>query len=214
MIALVLLLAVLAGIRSLWSPCGLSVAETIVAPGRERRFLRALLSVAMVSSASAFGLVAGVLWRATLPALGVGAALAIVGLSLLADLVHRVTGKLAPLAVGRQLPIVYGRRLPQRWAAVLYGLRLGVAPLTIVMTWQWWAAAVLAASLGPAASVATGAVFACTRAVAMVLAVRGADSGASAGRSLDAVLDRAPRAWIATTLTAAAAAVVVFSLGV
>jgi hypothetical protein len=47
--------------------------------------------------------------------------------------------------------------------ASLYGARLGVGPLTILPTWLWWAAAVLAASAGPAVGALVGAVFGATR---------------------------------------------------
>ncbi|MEO7804855.1 MAG: hypothetical protein ABIS70_10150 [Actinomycetota bacterium] len=71
---------------------------------------------------------------------------------------------LRPLAVRRQVPMVWSRVFGMKTAAVLYGLRLGIGPATILNTWVWWAFAVTSASLGLQRSAIVGAAFGFARA--------------------------------------------------
>jgi hypothetical protein len=164
-------LAAIAGIRSLWSPCGLSVAETtyLTVSGARRVMVVALLIAAGVVTGGGLGLVTGGLWNAAdLPAAGPWVTLAVIGIACLLD-AFGVT----VLAVGKQLPTAWGRLFGPALAAVLYGARLGIGPLTILMTWLWWAAVALAATHGPWIGLATGVVFTVARIAAIALAVQG-----------------------------------------
>ncbi|HVL26619.1 MAG TPA: hypothetical protein VM390_00615, partial [Acidimicrobiales bacterium] len=117
--------------------------------------------------------VAGALWGlARLPALGAATAAGLVVAALVADVAHWRSGRLRPLSLRRQVPRAWGRLFDPRTAAALYGARLGVGPLTHLPTWTWWAATVLAASLGPLPSVATGATFGAVRMATVVATSR------------------------------------------
>jgi hypothetical protein len=100
--------------------------------------------------------------------------------AVIADLVSRRTGRLRPLAVRRQVPLAWGRLLGVRTAAVLYGARLGVGPLTILPTWLWWAGTAVTVSLGPWWAAAGGAAFHLARTATMVAAVWGGEREMSA----------------------------------
>lgn len=73
-----------------------------------------------------------------------------------------------PVQVGRQVPQVWGRVLPPGVVAVVYGLRLGIGPLTLLSSWLWWAALVAGATAGVGASVAAALSFAVVKGVALV----------------------------------------------
>ncbi len=98
---------------------------------------------------------------------GLDATVVTVGLggAALADLVHHRTGRLRPWAVGQQVPQEWSRMFPAPTVALLYGARLGVAPLTILSTWQWWAVTVLAGLAGPWPATLVAAWFGLVRAL-------------------------------------------------
>lgn len=73
-----------------------------------------------------------------------------------------------PLAVGRQVPVEWSRLFAPGLVAVLYGARLGVGPLTILSSWLWWAAFLVAVSLGPATATLAGATFGAVRCLTML----------------------------------------------
>jgi hypothetical protein len=129
--------------------------------GRERFVVGSLLALSSAVTGALTGFAAGVVWTvATLPELGRGAAAAVVVAAAAADLLG-----IRPPSSGRQVPREWSRVFPLRTVAVLYGSRLGVAPLTILNTWMWWAALVVGASLGPWTSVLVGLTFGSTRGV-------------------------------------------------
>lgn len=120
-----------------------------------------LLTASAAATGALVGFGAGVLWAVSgLPALPAAAAVAVVVAAVTADVVG-----LPPLALGRQVPREWARLFPIRAAAVLYGARLGVAPLTILNTWLWWAALVVGASTGVWTSVLVGLAFGLWRGV-------------------------------------------------
>ena len=90
--------------------------------------------------------------------------------ALVADVVSQRTGRLAPIAVGKQVPREWGRIFSAPTVAVLYGARLGIAPLTILSTWSWWAVIVLGGIGGVAWSVPVGVAFGIVRSVTSVSA--------------------------------------------
>jgi hypothetical protein len=133
-----------------------------------------------VASAGASGAVAGVAlaiaWTVfRLPPLSVEGTAGIVGVALLGDMAYGVLGHPRPLARHTQVPREWAYLFDMRAAAVLYGSRLGVGPLSLLDTWLWWAAAIAAASHGPAASAVVGAVFGLTRTVVVVGTSRGVE---------------------------------------
>lgn len=94
----------------------------------------------------------------------------------LAELSWIVRQRPQPLSVRRQVPRLWARVFPLAGATILYGLRLGVGPFTILRSWFWWAGAVLAASTGAWSSAAAGALFGVVRISIQLLAVLGADA--------------------------------------
>lgn len=126
------------------------------------------MSAAGSGALAAFGL--GVLGLAA-PRLGLWGAAGIVAAALVLDHVG-----VRPLAVRRQVPRTWARAFPPSLAALLYGARLGVGPLTLLHTWLWWAAAVLGASAGVGWSVLVGVGFGITRVLVMVAAARGGEA--------------------------------------
>jgi hypothetical protein len=165
---LLLALAALAGAFSLWCPCGYSIAETVThtVSGWRRFRVRLLLLAATTFSASVFGFVVGLLGSlADAGRFSVVTLAAIAVIALLADEVGRRWRPLKPLAVGRQVPREWGIVFPAETVSVLYGLRLGIAPLTILASWIWWVAIIASAFYGPWFSALVGATFAVTRIV-------------------------------------------------
>jgi hypothetical protein len=165
---LLLALAGLAGAFSLWCPCGYSIAETVThtVSGWRRFRVRSLLLVATTFSASVFGFVVGLL--GTVADVGRFSAIAIAVVAvvaLVADEAGRRWRPFKPLAVGKQVPREWGIVFPAETVSVLYGLRLGIAPLTILASWIWWVVIIAAAFYGPWFSALIGATFAITRIV-------------------------------------------------
>jgi hypothetical protein len=127
----------------------------------------------LVASAGATGALAGFVLALPWAVAGAGSATALVCAALLAaaaaaDLVLALTGRPRPWAVRRQVPREWGRVFPPAGAALLYGARLGVGPLTILSTWLWWAVVLAAATLGPGPSALVGTAFGVVRCVVMV----------------------------------------------
>lgn len=120
------------------------------------------------------GFVLGVPWEAA----GAGTvpyrvAAALVAAALLLDgLAWRRPGWRPP-SVRRQVPREWGRLFGARGAAVLYGARLGVGPLTILRSWLWWAGTIVLATASPWWSAAGGAVYAMS-ALALIAATASA----------------------------------------
>ena len=161
-------LAALAGAFSLWCPCGYSIAETVThtVAGWRRFRVRTILLLATTFSAATFGFGAGLLMMAidpgTPPVLWLAAASLI---ALVADELGRRWRPFKPLAVGKQVPREWGIVFSPEVVSVLYGLRLGIAPLTILASWIWWVAIIGAAFHGPWFSALVGVAFAVTRIV-------------------------------------------------
>ncbi len=82
-----------------------------------------------------------------------------------------------PLAVHRQVPRDYGHRLGPWKAAARYGFRMGFGPATILVSWVWWAAFVVAAISGPGWIVVGSLVFALMRALSMYVSSASVRSG-------------------------------------
>ena len=120
---------------------------------------------AAASTGALAGFAAGTVWAiARLPQLSAAVTAGVVAVAAAADLLHRQGRGPAPLSVRRQVPREWSRLFAPRTVAALYGARLGVGPLTILVTWLWWAAVAGAASLGPWPATLAGATFGLARA--------------------------------------------------
>jgi hypothetical protein len=170
---LLLSLATLAGAFSLWCPCGYSIAETVThtVSGMRRFRVRSILLLATTFSAATFGFIvglAGMVFHPSHLSPILLAALAVV--ALFADEVGRRWRPLKPLAVGKQVPREWGIVFSPEIVSVLYGLRLGIAPLTILASWVWWVAIIAGAFYGPWFSALIGVTFGVSRIVVSELA--------------------------------------------
>jgi hypothetical protein len=141
----------------------------------------ALLLGAAGASGAFAGFATGVAWAiGDVPALGPMPVAAIVALVAVADVGYWSTGSPAPVSVRRQVPRVWTTLFGPEVVAVLYGARLGVGPLTILPTWSWWGATILAASTGPIGGAAIGGLFGVVRVVLMVTTAEWARRGMAA----------------------------------
>ena len=132
--------------------------------GAERVKVGVLLAGAASATGALAGFTAGTAWAiAHLPRLPAVALAALVAVAAGADIVHRRGWGPPPPSVRRQVPREWSRLFSPRTVAALYGARLGVGPLTILVTWLWWAAIVGAASLGPWPATLAGAGFGLAR---------------------------------------------------
>jgi hypothetical protein len=181
---LLLALAALAGAFSLWCPCGYSIAETVThtVSGWRRFRVRSILLLATTFSAATFGFVLGLvgLLVEVRPSAALLAVLAVA--ALIADELGRRWRAFKPLAVGRQVPREWGIVFSPEIVSVLYGLRLGIAPLTILASWVWWIAIIAAAFYGPWLSALVGATFGIVRIVVSEAATARIDTSSMACR--------------------------------
>lgn len=151
----------------------MSVTATVTPPvrGSEKALVATHLVLGAAATATLTGFAAGLAWTVVrLPALPVGAVLALVVLALAVDDAHRRGRAPAPLAVRRQVPAAWSALFAPPMVALLYGSRLGAGPLTLLPSWTWWAAAVAAAALGPGGSALAGAAFGLSRGLATIAA--------------------------------------------
>jgi hypothetical protein len=140
--------------------------------GRERVVVVVLLSTTAAFTGALAGFVAGVAWAAS----GRGAVTVAAAVVAVAGVLALDLTPLPPVSVRRQVPQAWGRLFGAPTVAVLYGARLGVGPLTILRTWSWWGAVLVAASAGVWWSVAVGGLFGLSRVLVMLVA------GTRAGR--------------------------------
>ncbi len=139
--------------------------------------MAALFAAATTATATLTGFAAGVAGGA-LPDVGLTTTCVGLGSALALDLLAARSGRPRPWTVGRQVPVAWSRWFDPRIVAVLYGARLGVAPLTILGTWVWWAVLALGATRGAGESAMIGAAFGVTRAATTLgLGALGGDAG-------------------------------------
>lgn len=151
--------------------------------GAERIRVVGLLALTGALTGALVGLALGALREvAGLPEATGTFALAAALVAAALDALVLTVGQPKPLAVNRQVPVEWGRMFSPSTTAVLYGARLGVGPLTILRTWTWWAAVVVAAACGPWVGAAVGAVFAVARTITMEVAVRRIREGVAMSR--------------------------------
>jgi hypothetical protein len=165
--------ALLIGATGTFSPCGLSVIDTIGPTGHTggRRTTLAAC-VTFVPGAIA----GGALTFATLASIGLllhgtggrAAYLAAAGIAVLAAVLEARGARIVP-QIRRQLPEHWRRVMPMPVAAALYGVLLGIGFTTFVLSFGVWALAGVSLAIGePALGLAIGAAFGLGRAAPIV----------------------------------------------
>lgn len=127
---------------------------------------------------------------AGISALSTGAAGSLVAIGAACDLVYLLRGAPMPWSVQQQVPRLWARIFPLPGATVLYGLRLGVGPLTILRSWLWWSGILVAATTGAWWSAAAGAVFGIARIAVQLAAVWRAEAAMPARMARVVELER------------------------
>jgi hypothetical protein len=174
-----------AGATGSWSPCGLSMIDTLAPEGYARRLRTSVIACvtfalgALAGGAITFGglALAGAALGAGGPAaLGVAAVVAV------AAAAAEARGlRIAP-QIRRQVPEGWRRVLPVPLAAAGYGVLLGLGFTTFVLSFAVWALAGTSIALGdPALGLALGLAFGAGRAlpVACLAPFAGTDRGSA-----------------------------------
>jgi hypothetical protein len=172
-----------AGVTGSWSPCGLSMIDTLAPHGYARRLRTSLVACltfalgALAGGAITFGglaLLGAALGAGGPAALGVAAVVAV------AAAAAEARGlRIAP-QIRRQVPEAWRRVLPVPLAAAGYGVLLGLGFTTFVLSFAVWALAGTSIALGdPALGLAMGLAFGAGRAlpVAVLAPFAGSDRG-------------------------------------
>jgi hypothetical protein len=161
--------ALAAGVTGAWSPCGLSMVETL-APGG---YARTRAAAAAAGATFALGALAGGAVTfgglALLGALlGAGGAVALGAAAVVAVAAAVAEGRGLRIApqIRRQVPEAWRRERPVALAAAGYGVLLGLGFTTFVLTFAVWALAGASIALGdPALGLAIGLAFGLGRAL-------------------------------------------------
>ena len=208
--------ALVAGLTGAWSPCGLSMVETIGPTGHVggRR-----TTAAACLTFSAGALVGGVVTFGSLSLLGAWlgggpVALAVAaGVAALAAVGEARGVRIVP-QIRRQVPELWRRTMRMPVAAGLYGVLLGLGFTTFVLTLAVWVLAGFSVALGsPAVGALVGVAFGLGR--ALPVAVMAPLAGGATGRWLIELMAERPgilrgfRTVDAFALAAVAVAVVV-----
>lgn len=187
--------ALAAGLTGAWSPCGLSMVETLAPHGYAGR-LRTTLAACGTFSLGA--LAGGVVTFGGLALLGLalgaggpGALAAGAAVALAAALGEARGARIVP-QVRRQVPESWRRRLPVPLAAGLYGVLLGLGFTTFILTFAVWALAGLCVAVGdPALGAAVGLAFGAGRLLPVVALAPAAAT--TAGAAVHAAMAERPR---------------------
>lgn len=172
--AALVLTAFVAGVTGAWSPCGLSMVETLGSATARVGIRGVRLSAATFALGALAG---GVVTFATLGALGQllhaggeGIALAAaVAIALLAALGEALGVRVVP-QIRRQVPEPWRRVMPLPLASGLYGILLGLGFTTFVLTLAVWALAGISVAIGsPLAGLLIGLGFGAGRALPVVV---------------------------------------------
>ena len=170
--ACLLTAALAAGVTGAWSPCGLSMLETLAPHGHARRLRTSLAACAtfalgaLTGGAVTFGglaLVGAALGAGGPEAVGAAAVAAV------AAAAAEARGlRIAP-QIRRQVPEAWRRVLPVPVAAAGYGVLLGLGFTTFVLSFAVWALAGTSIALGdPALGLAIGLAFGAGRALPVI----------------------------------------------
>jgi hypothetical protein len=183
-----------AGVTGSWSPCGLSMIDTLAPHGYARRLRTSVVACltfavgALAGGAITFGglALAGAALGAGGPvALGVAAVVAV------AAAAAEARGlRIAP-QIRRQVPEAWRRVLPVPLAAAGYGVLLGLGFTTFVLSFAVWALAGASIALGdPAAGLALGLAFGAGR--ALPVACLAPFAGSERGTAITAAMCERP----------------------
>ncbi len=199
--------ALVAGITGAWSPCGLSMVETLAPQGYAGRLRTSLASCltfaagALAGGAITFGglsLLGAVIGPQTPVAAWVAGALALVAA------VGEARGMRIVPQIRRQVPESWRRVLAVPLAAALYGVLLGLGFTTFVLSFAVWALAGVCVALGtPALGLSIGLAFGLGRAIPVIALAPAADT--SWGSRIHAAMAEKPVIYRALRLADAAA---------
>jgi hypothetical protein len=164
--------AVAAGLTGAWSPCGLSMVETLAPQGYAGRLRTSLVACATFTAGALAGGVAtfGALALAG-RALGAGSGVAMTAAAVLALVAAAGEARGARILpqIRRQVPESWRRVLPVPLAAGLYGVLLGLGFTTFVLTFAVWALAAVSLALGdPVIGAVLGVAFGAGRALPVI----------------------------------------------
>jgi hypothetical protein len=171
--AALLAAAFAAGVTGAWSPCGLSMVDTLAPHGYARRRRTSIAACAAFALGALAGGVATfgglALAGAALGAGGPAAAGAAAVVAVAAAVADARGLRIAP-QIRRQVPEEWRRELPVPLAAAGYGVLLGLGFTTFVLAFAVWALAGASIALGdPALGAAIGLAFGAGRALPVVL---------------------------------------------
>jgi hypothetical protein len=160
--------AAVAGLTGTWSPCGFSMIETIGGPRRLVLASCATFAVgALAGGAATFAAIAsaGTLVRGSAG----GGVVAVAAVIAVVAAIAELRGVAIAPQIRRQVPERWRRTLPLPLAAALYGVLLGLAFTTFVLTFAVWALAAVTFAVGrPDVGVAVGLAFGAGRALPIV----------------------------------------------
>jgi len=205
-----------AGVTGAWSPCGLSMVDTLAPNGHARRLRTSLAACAtfalgaLAGGALTFGGLA--LLGAALGAGGPAAAGA-AAVGAIAAAAAEARGLRIVPQIRRQVPESWRRRLPVALAAAGYGVLLGLGFTTFVLSFAVWALAGASIALGsPALGLAIGLAFGAGRALPVVCLAPFAGTGR--GGAITAAMCERPQILIGLRrIDALALAACAFALG-
>jgi hypothetical protein len=167
--------ALVAGLTGAWSPCGLSMVDTLAPHGYARRRRTSVLAsltfalgalaggVITFGGLALLGMALGALGAPAAPALGAAAVVSA------AAATGEARGLRIVPQVRRQVPESWRRVLPVPVAAAGYGVLLGLGFTTFILTLAVWALAGASVAAGdPALGAAVGLAFGAGRALPVV----------------------------------------------
>jgi hypothetical protein len=169
---LLLVTALAAGVTGAWSPCGLSMVDTLAPHGYARRLRTSLAACATFALGALAGgaLTFGGLALAG-AALGAGGPVAVGAAAVVAVAAAAAEARGLRIApqIRRQVPEAWRRVLPVPVAAAGYGVLLGLGFTTFVLSFAVWALAGASIALGdPALGLAIGLAFGAGRALPVI----------------------------------------------
>src|SRR3954451_20208537 len=168
--AVVVALAVVAGVTGAWSPCGFSMVETLAPQGYAGRLRTTAVACATFAAGALAG---GALMFGGLALLGrelgANAPYVAAAIALTAAALEARGARILP-QVRRQVPEAWRRVLPVPLAASLYGVLLGLGFTTFILSFAVSPLAPACLALGaPAVGAAVGLAFAAGRIVPVVV---------------------------------------------
>ncbi len=167
--AALLAAAVVAGIAGSWSPCGLSMVDTLApagCAGRRRTSVVGALAFAVGALGGGVATFGGLALLGSRLGVTGGAAAALAAAALLLGAAGDAAGRRIVPQVRRQVPETWRRVLPVPLAAGLYGVLLGLGFTTFVLSFATWALAAACLAVGaPATGATIGLAFGAGRAL-------------------------------------------------